>query len=708
MKKQEILYTRIKLNNVPNGKDVKVSDDFSKIFYFDKGKRVIVKDLGINQKEFDKFISVKVSEESLNWYKVFLEIDVDCFLDTFRKSHQLRNRKRFFLLMKSCYWESIYNYQSHNSLNFFEDALDSSTDSQELDSPSRNCEDESLEWMASREEGINKEYYIHKNQSLKIGDVFINVDKGNFSNDISKKAIKIRGGVIIDSDEYFWIESLINMALSKRENKKYCHGEFPFHTDSNLILCDKDTIGIWFSKIKEIEKKLDTKITVEVISNKRDHYDKNYSSLTKADFVLLNFNYLTSKNYAQCYNEYVVNDSLELKNIFDTMRSEYKGVTGILSLTQPVLALIHWHRLVIDSDCLKLILDKKELWNHVKNLHSIYRWVQTKNLPSLGDDIKSYLEFLSNEDVEYPLYDRNDNICFVNKLVRKFTPRNHRVTTNPTVESKIITVKMFDFEEKIYNFYKNKTFKKFDEILSILDTVIAKSKTKTELITENLIKRSIISPESSKKQKFREINKFFTENSECLICLNRIKNQSITKCGHVFCTECITMNTLYNSTCPICRTGIDVEKIYRVTSSFNNKGSKINRLSKIIKNIDGNALIYIASRKVLSLVKESKPLSSELLICSGSYDKKREIIKRFNSMNELKKIVLHLDDHQMSKNVQGINNVIFLDTKSDMIKFSKNKLYGYDYLNGSVEKINIRFISFRGTKELRMIKNFLK
>lgn len=41
--------------------------------------------------------------------------------------------------------------------------------------------------------------------------------------------------------------------------------------------------------------------------------------------------------------------------------------------------------------------------------------------------------------------------------------------------------------------------------------------------------------------------------SQCVICLNNINNEFITKCNHSFCNTCITNWLLTNNNCPTCR-----------------------------------------------------------------------------------------------------------------------------------------------------------
>ena len=41
---------------------------------------------------------------------------------------------------------------------------------------------------------------------------------------------------------------------------------------------------------------------------------------------------------------------------------------------------------------------------------------------------------------------------------------------------------------------------------------------------------------------------------QCPICLSEYKHPQTTKCGHIFCRECIEQSLKYSSFCPTCKT----------------------------------------------------------------------------------------------------------------------------------------------------------
>ena len=67
MAKQQILYSRIRLLNVPDDTPVKITRDQRKIYYLDNRKKVYLKDLDIiPEKNNFSFMKIKIENENEN------------------------------------------------------------------------------------------------------------------------------------------------------------------------------------------------------------------------------------------------------------------------------------------------------------------------------------------------------------------------------------------------------------------------------------------------------------------------------------------------------------------------------------------------------------------------------------------------------------------------------------------------------------------
>ena len=83
------------------------------------------------------------------------------------------------------------------------------------------------------------------------------------------------------------------------------------------------------------------------------------------------------------------------------------------------------------------------------------------------------------------------------------------------------------------------------------------------------------------------------EESECPICFDVIsENRYITKCGHLFCYECIFEALKHNGKCPICRTHTKFSEGYKIVKTKHVYSSKISKLLNILTSLDGKVIVY--------------------------------------------------------------------------------------------------------------------
>ncbi|KAE8806526.1 E3 ubiquitin-protein ligase BRE1A [Hordeum vulgare] len=53
-------------------------------------------------------------------------------------------------------------------------------------------------------------------------------------------------------------------------------------------------------------------------------------------------------------------------------------------------------------------------------------------------------------------------------------------------------------------------------------------------------------------------------NFTCPVCLNKLVEPSTTKCGHIFCTECIKQAIQFQKKCPTCRKALRKNNFHRI------------------------------------------------------------------------------------------------------------------------------------------------
>ena len=134
----------------------------------------------------------------------------------------------------------------------------------------------------------------------------------------------------------------------------------------------------------------------------------------------------------------------------------------------------------------------------------------------------------------------------------------------------MITIQKVKLQKlKVLNELKNLNWKQVQNRTKGIDFITAHSNEKISILNNNInrkkkcfnkIKNDIVKCELSVKK----ITNFLNEQvnilnkknlHNCPICLNKInKNQiSLTKCGHLYCHNCLKFSLSYDCRCPICR-----------------------------------------------------------------------------------------------------------------------------------------------------------
>lgn len=52
--------------------------------------------------------------------------------------------------------------------------------------------------------------------------------------------------------------------------------------------------------------------------------------------------------------------------------------------------------------------------------------------------------------------------------------------------------------------------------------------------------------------------------SDCFVCFDQISQAGVTRCGHVFCWDCIVQTIRYKRECPLCRRGLQISDLFPI------------------------------------------------------------------------------------------------------------------------------------------------
>ncbi len=509
---------------------------------------------------------------------------------------------------------------------------------------------------------------------MKIGDVFIDLNKGNFYTKPIKKKVNLSGGIVLDSTDCQWIKHISELIKKSRYSQEStARSKIGMNTNSTLVVCNQQMLQIW----KNI---LGPTFKTKIISRKRDHSNVTYQQLIDSDVTIVTFEYITNKLYSKNWEEYKINNNTSINEIFSIMRKELSRCEKTYEKNNPVFSLIKWKRLVIDNSTLKNLTNNKDFFNLINGIKSKYRWLQIKEFPFMRNELMIFLDILNRKDdhdgnysIKFPIYDNSDNIHYLKDVIRKIEISG----IQSSIKTNIVPIKMNEYENMLYkklrNLYGNKTLEEIGNIL-------INFKTKKELISNKIY------------------NKKWKYSNECSICMSKIckNNFTILKCGHYFCLPCITEVMCYNFRCPFCRKKIDSKCLYTV-SRIPSVLSKFNKLNNLLKNdskLDSTKLILYAPNIKLAtgLFNFLKQKSIKSFLCIGRIQKKNNIISKFNDLND-GTIILTMDDYKLSKGIKGVSKVYFLGEREIKEK-NINEYCGYSFINKEFGSINLFYLIY--------------
>lgn len=177
---------------------------------------------------------------------------------------------------------------------------------------------------------------------------------------------------------------------------------------------------------------------------------------------------------------------------------------------------------------------------------------------------------------------------------------------------------------------------------------------------------------------------------ECPICYGNIEednedSMSMTKCGHVFCTECIneTLNSGNNRLCPTCRNPLGCNDVYVVSQSnpdqqqpeednseyaqlYKKVGSKIARLimyiKETLKDPSNNIILFAEWEDVMFRIGNLlQSYGIKTAVCKGNKYSREAAIKRFNTMSDHRIIMLSSAYASHGTNLTKANKIIIVN-----------------------------------------------
>jgi SNF2 family DNA or RNA helicase len=210
------------------------------------------------------------------------------------------------------------------------------------------------------------------------------------------------------------------------------------------------------------------------------------------------------------------------------------------------------------------------------------------------------------------------------------------------------------------------------------------------------------------------------DNETCGICLGEIDaiNLGVTKCGHIFCFDCITLIAQLKHNCPYCLKSLTVTDIDKITykkalvttDHFKNKKELINKVGTKL----GNLIVFLKSTNKHTIIfsqwddllKEVGILLNDFgiknIFCKGNVWQRDKALRLFNSNDDIKVIMLSSNSAASGANLTKASQVILLDPVYGSYEYRKSTEWqsiGRAHRMGQVNQVEVIRLIIKDTVE---------
>ena len=351
------------------------------------------------------------------------------------------------------------------------------------------------------------------------------------------------------------------------------------------------------------------------------------------------------------------------------------------------------------------------------------------NLDDLSDDDD---DDLSDDEADKPLMivDESNQIKILG-LIKKQLDANtsltiitYKDTLKRQNERLICAKKIYDGKKASFDFFNNmlQRIKKFTEKSKIkYEKLIAKARCKDEGVEND--------DDDDDDEDEDEDEDEEDDDDNCGICMCEISgdNVGVTKCGHIFCFECLKTSVSSTSKCPVCltpQTNKDISMISFEKPVFTKKnseilktklelidkvGTKLTNLIYYLNSIPDHVIIF---SQWDSLLRKVGDVLSEhgipTVYCKGNVWSRDKAIREFNANDKIKVIMLSSESAASGTNLTKASKIIFLDPITGNYEYRRDKEWqaiGRAYRIGQTQSVESVRLIIKDTVEEEIYKD---
>ena len=239
-------------NNINNNEnDIIRKNNLSKLYFLYQKTTIPLSN--INKKDLINFKDIFDEKIYKKTKCIILDINE-------QKINKMNMDKKNFNILEKFYLNLNYFYIS-NLINF-------SIDKKIIKNTKELINENKLSltnWINYREKNDTDYIFLPKN-ILKMGDNYINIKNYKILDSVEQEKIKIRGGIILDESNYFWIIYMVDFFL-------YLFNNCKSNLFNTLIICHYSVIEIFKQRLEK------EKIPVTIININKNNLQFNINSI---------------------------------------------------------------------------------------------------------------------------------------------------------------------------------------------------------------------------------------------------------------------------------------------------------------------------------------------------------------------------------------------------------------------------------------------